>query len=300
MILFDLGVSSMQIDAWERGFSYAFDAPLDMRMDPDAELTAAEIVNEWPETPASPRPSATTARSATPARSPAEIVAARPLETTSELVEAVRAGVPPKVRFGRGNPAKRTFQAIRIAVNGELDAIDAALPQAWDLLAPGGRLAAIAFHSLEDRRVKRFLVDRARGCVCPPEFPVCRCGHEPEAELITRGASHRAPARSRDNPRSASAHLRVARKLETDRRRVLMGAAATSTATSPATKPRRPQAAPRPSRGRRRSGRARRRPPLAAARLPPPSSDPLPPAPVARRSIASPAPRRRRRARRLR
>jgi len=213
VVLFDLGVSSMQIDAWERGFSYSFDAPLDMRMDPESEPSAETIVNEWPESRISE-----TLRSfgdEKHARSIArEIVARRPLETTSDLVEAVRAGVPPKVRFGRGNPAKRTFQAIRIAVNGELDALDAALPSAWDLLAPGGRLAAISFHSLEDRRVKRFLVDRARGCICPPEFPVCQCGLEPEAKLITRGGVAPSAGEIADNPRSSSAHLRVARKLD--------------------------------------------------------------------------------------
>ena len=120
----------------------------------------------------------------------------------------------PAARFGRGNPAKRTFQAIRIAVNDELAAIDAALPEAWEMLAPGGRLAAISFHSLEDRRVKRFLADRARGCVCPPEFPVCRCGLEPEAKLVTRGGIAPSAGEIADNPRSASAHLRVAVKLD--------------------------------------------------------------------------------------
>ncbi len=213
LIYFDLGVSSMQIDAWERGFSYSFDAPLDMRMDTRSELTAAEVVNEWPE-----RRLAEIIRSygdERRARSIArEIVGRRPLERTSDLVEAIRAGLPPKVRFGRGNPAKRTFQAIRIAVNAELEALDAALPAAWDLLVPGGRLAAIAFHSHEDRRVKRFIVERARGCICPPEFPVCRCFHEPEAELLTRGGVSPSPGEIADNPRSTSAHLRVARKLE--------------------------------------------------------------------------------------
>ena len=213
VVIFDFGVSSMQIDAWERGFSYSFDAPLDMRMDPSGELDAHTIVNEWPE-----------ARIAEVIRNHGEdrnarsiarqIVARRPLETTSELVEAIRAGLPPKARFARGNPAKRTFQALRIAVNGELDAIDAGLPIAWDALAPGGRLAAISFHSLEDRRVKRFLADRARGCVCPPEFPVCRCGLEPEAELLTKGGVAPSAGEVADNPRSTSAHLRVARKLE--------------------------------------------------------------------------------------
>ncbi len=215
LILFDFGVSSMQIDAAERGFSYSFDAPLDMRMDPGSELTARELVNEWPESRIAEilRSYGEERNARSIAR---QIAARRPLETTSELVETVRAGVPPKVRFGRGNPAKRTFQAIRIAVNGELAAIDAALPSAWDLLAPGGRLAAISFHSLEDRRVKRFLVDRARGCICPPEVPVCQCGLEPEAELLTRGGLAPSAGEVAANPRSSSAHLRIARKLDPD------------------------------------------------------------------------------------
>ena len=212
LVIFDFGGSSMQIDAWERGFSYSFDAPLDMRMDPTADLDARTIVNEWPEariaevirTHGEERSARSIAR---------QIVARRPLDTTSELVEAVRAGLPPKARFARGNPAKRTFQALRIAVNGELDAIDAGLPIAWEALAPGGRLAAISFHSLEDRRVKRFLADRARGCICPPEVPVCRCGQEPEAELVTKGGIAPSAGEVADNPRSTSAHLRVARKL---------------------------------------------------------------------------------------
>ncbi|MCB0876515.1 MAG: 16S rRNA (cytosine(1402)-N(4))-methyltransferase RsmH [Solirubrobacterales bacterium] len=212
IVLFDFGVSSMQIDAWERGFSYSFDAPLDMRMDPDAEVSARTIVNEWPESRIAEalRNYADEKHARSIAR---RIVERRPLDTTSELVEAVRAGLPPSARFGRGNPAKRTFQAIRIAVNGELEAIDVALPAAWDMLASGGRLAAISFHSLEDRRVKRFLADRARGCVCPPEFPVCRCGLEPEAKLITRGGVAPSAGEIADNPRSGSAHLRVALKL---------------------------------------------------------------------------------------
>ena len=212
LILFDFGVSSMQIDARERGFSYSFDAPLDMRMDPGSELTAKALLNEWPESRI-----AETLRAYGEERNgrsiARQIVARRPLETTCDLVEAVRAGVPPKVRFGRGNPAKRTFQAIRIAVNGELAAIDAALPAAWDLLDADGRLAAISFHSLEDRRVKRFLAERARGGICPPELPVCRCGLEPEAELLTRGGVAPSAGEVAANPRSSSAHLRVARKL---------------------------------------------------------------------------------------
>jgi 16S rRNA (cytosine1402-N4)-methyltransferase len=213
IVLFDFGVSSMQIDAWERGFSYSFDAPLDMRMDPDAEVSARTVVNEWPESRIAEalRNYADERHARSIAR---RIVERRPLDTTAELVEAVRAGLPPAARFGRGNPAKRTFQAIRIAVNDELAAVDAALPEAWEMLAPGGRLAAISFHSLEDRRVKRFLADRARGCVCPPEFPVCRCGLEPEAKLITRGGIAPSAGEIADNPRSASAHLRVAAKLD--------------------------------------------------------------------------------------
>jgi len=124
--------------------------------------------------------------------------------------------VPPAYRFGRGHPAKRTFQAIRIAVNDELGLLDRALPAAWDLLREGGRLAAISFHSLEDRRVKRFLGDLARGCVCPPELPECRCGREPEAALVTRRALAATPEEVERNPRSHSARLRGARKLTGD------------------------------------------------------------------------------------
>ncbi|MGZ5310977.1 MAG: 16S rRNA (cytosine(1402)-N(4))-methyltransferase RsmH [Solirubrobacterales bacterium] len=211
-IVFDLGMSSMQLDAWERGFSYAYDAPLDMRMDPDQTLTAAQLVNEWPQERIARvlREFGEERRAGSMAR---EIVRRRPIETTSELVAAIKAAIPPADRFGRGHPAKRAFQAIRIAVNGELEALDRALPLAWDLLAVGGRLGAISFHSLEDRRVKRFLADRARGCICPPEFPVCVCGREPEAELLTRRALAPTPEEIERNPRAGSAHLRAARKL---------------------------------------------------------------------------------------
>src|SRR5215218_9714979 len=172
VVYLDLGVSPMQVDARERGFSYSYDAPLDMRMDPAQELDAREIVNSWDE-----RRLAQTFRALgedpNARRIAAEIARRRrraPIETTGELVTAIEAALPAAVRrsFGGGHPAKRVFQAIRIAVNGELDSLDRALPLAWDLLGPGGRLAAISFHSLEDRRVKRFLVERARGCVCPP------------------------------------------------------------------------------------------------------------------------------------
>jgi 16S rRNA (cytosine1402-N4)-methyltransferase len=212
VIYLDLGVSSLQLDAAERGFSYSYDAPLDMRMDPEDGLSAADLVNQWPE-----ERIATVLREygeERHARSIArEIVRRRPLQTTAELVEAIRASVPPAYRFGRGHPAKRSFQALRIAVNGELDSLDRVLPAAWDLLRDRGRLAVISFHSLEDRRVKRFLADRIRGCVCPPELPVCVCGHEPEAEPLTRRALAATPEEIERNPRSHSARLRGARKL---------------------------------------------------------------------------------------
>jgi 16S rRNA (cytosine1402-N4)-methyltransferase len=211
-VYFDLGISSLQLDTRQRGFSYVYDAPLDMRMDPGERRSAREVVNEWPE-----ERLAETIRDLGEERHARaiahEIVRRRPLETTAELAEAIRDAVPASYRFGRGHPAKRTFQAIRIAVNAELESLDRALPLAWNLLRPGGRLAAISFHSLEDRRVKRFLADRARGCVCPPELPVCQCGGEPEAELLTRRAVAPTPAEVEANPRARSAHLRVARKL---------------------------------------------------------------------------------------
>jgi 16S rRNA (cytosine1402-N4)-methyltransferase len=216
-VYMDLGISSLQLDAWERGFSYAYDAPLDMRMDPEQDLSALEVVNEWSE-----RRLADAIRrygeERNAGRIAREVVRRRPLATTSELAEAIRAALPPAARFGRGHPAKRTFQAIRIAVNSELESLDRGLPAAWRLLRDGGRFAAISFHSLEDRRVKRYLADRARGCVCPPELPVCRCGRTPEAELVTRRAVSPGPEEIERNPRSSSAHLRVALKLRDEDR----------------------------------------------------------------------------------
>jgi 16S rRNA (cytosine1402-N4)-methyltransferase len=215
IVYMDLGISSLQVDDPERGFSYSYDAPLDMRMDTAQPISAADVVNEWPE-----------ARLAGILREygeeryargiAREIVRRRPLGSTAELVAAVRASVPPAYRFGRGHPAKRTFQAIRIAVNGELESLERALPAAWGLLPVGGRFASIAFHSLEDRRVKRFVAERARGCVCPPELPVCRCGGQPEAELITRRPLAPTPEEIERNPRAHSARLRAARKLALD------------------------------------------------------------------------------------
>ncbi len=211
-IYLDVGVSSFQLDVAERGFSYSYDAPLDMRMDPGQSLSAAEVVNEWPEGTLSK-----TIRELGEERHArsiaAEIVRRRPIHSTCELVEAVRASVPPSYRFGRGHPAKRTFQAIRIAVNGELESLDRALPAAWSLLTDGGRMAAICFHSLEDRRVKRFFAELARGCICPPELPVCVCGHEPEAELLARRVVRPGEPELERNPRAASARLRAVRRI---------------------------------------------------------------------------------------
>jgi 16S rRNA (cytosine1402-N4)-methyltransferase len=215
LVYLDLGMSSMQVDTRERGFSYAYDAPLDMRMGPDAAFSAAEAVNTWER-----RRLAKVIRDYGEERYAdriaREIVRRReehPLQTTFELVDAITAAIPAPARFAGGHPAKRTFQALRIAVNDELGQLDAALPLAWELLRAGGRLAAISFHSLEDRRVKRFLADRAQGCICPPELPVCVCGHEPEAELIGRGGIVPTPGEIEANPRAKSARLRVARKL---------------------------------------------------------------------------------------
>src|ERR687887_213346 len=168
MAYLDLGMSSMQVDTRERGFSYAYDAPLDMRMDPAQELTAAELVNTW---------------------------------DRRRLARTIR-------EYGEER------YPVRIAVNDELSQLDAALPLAWDVLRVGGRLAAISFHSLEDRRVKRFLTEKARGCICPPDLPVCACGRTPEAEPVFRRSVAPTPGEVADNPRSKSARLRAARKLE--------------------------------------------------------------------------------------
>jgi 16S rRNA (cytosine1402-N4)-methyltransferase len=214
-VYFDLGMSSMQIDTRERGFSYSYDAPLDMRMDPRQELTAREIVATWDE-----RRLAGILREFGEERHASQIARALlraraqgPIETTLELVELITAAIPTPARFAAGHPAKRTFQALRIAVNDELGQLDQALPLAWDLLRDGGVLAAISFHSLEDRRVKRFLVERARGCICPPDLPVCGCGREPEAVLLTRGAIIPSADETARNPRASSARLRAGAKL---------------------------------------------------------------------------------------
>jgi 16S rRNA (cytosine1402-N4)-methyltransferase len=209
-------MSSMQVDTWARGFSYAFDAPLDMRMDPDQALTAHEILNQWDE-----RRLARLLREYGEERYAAQIARAigrararHELDTTHELVDVIKSAVPVHAPFASGHPARRTFQALRIAVNDELAQLEAALPLAWERLRSDGRFAAISFHSLEDRAVKRFLAARARGCICPPDFPICVCGRQPEAELLTRRAVAPSPGEVAENPRARSAHLRGARKLE--------------------------------------------------------------------------------------
>jgi 16S rRNA (cytosine1402-N4)-methyltransferase len=216
LIYLDLGMSSMQVDTWARGFSYAYDAPLDMRMDPDQDLTAQEILATWDE-----RRLARLFREYGEERYAPQIARAiararrrHPLTSTQQLVDVIKSAVPVPAQFAGGHPARRTFQALRIAVNDELGQLEEALAPAWDLLRPGGRFAAISFHSLEDRAVKRFLAGLARGCVCPPEIPVCVCGHRPEAELLTRRAVAPTPGEIASNPRSKSAHLRAATKLE--------------------------------------------------------------------------------------
>jgi 16S rRNA (cytosine1402-N4)-methyltransferase len=218
-ILLDLGVSSMQIDRPERGFSYAVDAPLDMRMDVSGPRTARDVVNELSE-----RELADIFRRYGEERFARQIARAivrrraeQPFERTSDLVEVVRAAIPAPRRFGDGHPAKRVFQALRIVVNDELDSLEHALPVALRLLSPGGRIAVVSFHSLEDRIVKRFFAAQARGCTCPPDLPVCVCGKEPTLRLVTRKAVRPSPAETGENPRAASARLRVAMKPEEGR-----------------------------------------------------------------------------------
>jgi 16S rRNA (cytosine1402-N4)-methyltransferase len=211
VVLMDLGVSSMQIDRPERGFSYAADAPLDMRMDPSADVTAAGVVNEAEE-----RDLATIFKRYGEERYARQIARAivrrrkeQQFERTGDLVETIRSAMPAPARFGDGHPAKRVFQALRIAVNDELGSLEAALPAAFRMLRPGGRLAVIAFHSLEDRMVKRFMRDLERGCECPPDFPVCVCGREPELRPLARKPIRPSARELAANPRSASARLRV-------------------------------------------------------------------------------------------
>jgi len=215
-ILLDLGVSSMQLDRPERGFSYANDAPLDMRMDPSADTSARELVNEADERELERifRRYGEERFARPIARAIARRRRQRPFERTGDLVETIKAAIPAPARFGEGHPAKRVFQALRIAVNEELDALEEALPAASEMLRPGGRVAVISFHSLEDRIVKHWFREAARGCTCPPDFPVCVCGHEPELRVLTPRAVRPTAREAALNPRSASARLRAAQKVE--------------------------------------------------------------------------------------
>ena len=214
-MLFDLGVSSPQLDDGSRGFSYMTDAPLDMRMDPGDRLTAREIVNTWPreelrrilfeygEERYAPQIAAAIERRREQG----------PIETTLELVDVIRSAMPPQALREKQHPAKRSFQALRIAVNDELGAVDGVMRQAVDRLRPGGRLAVITFHSLEDRIVKNAMAEAVRGCTCPPEFPVCVCGKKPTLKLVTRKPVTASEEELESNPRARSAKLRVAEKL---------------------------------------------------------------------------------------
>ena len=214
-MLFDLGVSSPQLDDASRGFSYMQDAPLDMRMDTSAALSAYEVVNTWSQEElrrilfeyGEERYAPAIARAIVRARE------AAPVETTLELVEIIKSAMPPAALREKQHPAKRSFQAIRIAVNGELDALPPMLDAAVNGLNPGGRLAVITFHSLEDRIVKRALAEMARGCTCPPEFPVCVCGRRPRVRLVNRKPIEAAAQELEENRRSRSAKLRVIEKL---------------------------------------------------------------------------------------
>jgi 16S rRNA (cytosine1402-N4)-methyltransferase len=213
-VLLDLGLSSMQVDRPERGFSYATDAPLDMRMDPSDELSAAAVLADRDE-----RELETIFRRYGEERYARQIARGivrrrgeSPIERTGQLVDVVRASIPGPARFGEGHPAKRVFQALRIEVNHELESLEAGLPAALEMLRPEGRLAVISFHSLEDRIVKRFLRERARGCTCPPEFPVCVCGREPELRILTPKLLRPSAREVELNPRASSARLRAAIK----------------------------------------------------------------------------------------
>ena len=215
-MLFDLGVSSPQLDDASRGFSYMADAPLDMRMDQTGALTARTVVNEWS------REELRRIFSQYGEERYAGLIAAaierrrqeKPIETTLELADLIRSAMPAKARKEKQHPAKRCFQAIRIAVNDELSAVDRMLHAAVPRLNPGGRLAVISFHSLEDRIVKNVLAEFARGCICPPDFPVCVCGWTPQVKLVGRKPIVASEQELEENPRARSAKLRVAEKCE--------------------------------------------------------------------------------------
>ena len=214
-VLIDLGISSHQIDTAERGFSYMQDAPLDMRMNRDDPLSAADVVNGYSEEHLADL-IFRYGEEKFSRRIAAEIVrrrAVKPIETTLELAALIADAVPAKFREKGGSPAKRTFQAIRIEVNGELEIIPPVIRQIADSLNPGGRMAVITFHSLEDRLTKQTMAELCRGCTCPPEFPVCVCGKTPILELISRKPILPSEKELSENKRSHSAKLRVAKKL---------------------------------------------------------------------------------------
>jgi 16S rRNA (cytosine1402-N4)-methyltransferase len=212
-ILLDLGLSSMQLDDASRGFAYRTDAPLDMRMDPDLPTTAADLVNGL-EPDALARILRELGEERFADRIARRIVDARPIDSTVALAEVVRDAIPAATRRTGGHPATRTFQALRIAVNGELEALERVLPAAIDRLVPGGVLAVLSYHSLEDRRVKQAMASATSGCVCPPDLPVCACGRTPIAEHLIRRPTRPAGDEVAANPRARSARLRAIRRLE--------------------------------------------------------------------------------------
>ncbi len=214
-ILLDLGVSSPQLDDGQRGFSYMADAPLDMRMNGEDALTAREVVNSWPQEELK-RILYTYGEERYAPQIAAAICRRReeaPIETTLELVDIIRSAMPAAALREKQHPAKRSFQAIRIAVNDELGSVEKVMADAIPLLNPGGRLAVITFHSLEDRIVKNAMAEAARGCTCPPNFPVCVCGKKPQVKLISRKPIVSGEAELAENPRARSAKLRVCEKL---------------------------------------------------------------------------------------
>jgi len=214
-LLLDLGVSSYQLDTPERGFSYQADAPLDMRMDKRKSLSAYEVVNTYPQEKLKKILFDYGEERFAPAIASAIIKQREkhPIETTAELSDLIKYAIPPAAREGGHHPAKRSFQAIRIEVNAELDVIEPAIRDAVSLLRRGGRIAIITFHSLEDRIVKQTFADLASGCTCPRDFPVCVCGKKPLVKIVTKKPILPSREELEENPRSRSAKLRVAEKL---------------------------------------------------------------------------------------
>jgi len=209
-ILIDLGLSTMQLDTPERGFSFRFDAPLDMRFDPDQSFSAADLVNEYTREELA-EIIFTYGEEKFSRRIADAIIANRPLATTKELAELIK-GVVPYTR-SKIHPATRTFQALRIVVNNELNALEVFLPAALEVLKPGGRLAVIAFHSLEDRIVKRYFREESKDCICPPEIPICVCSHKAKIKEISRRPIRPEDSEIDGNPRARSAKLRAAEKI---------------------------------------------------------------------------------------